>query len=58
MGDQEKEHYHRDQFGNEREEGLHVPNDISTHRPGHFQRLDLEAKIGGGLGAEKVEDRV
>ena len=47
-----------DQFGNEREEGLHVPDDISTHRPGHFKRLDSKAKIGGGLGAEEIRNRI
>ncbi|KAF6220060.1 hypothetical protein HO133_003885 [Letharia lupina] len=57
-GDQEQERYPRDQFGNERKEGLHIPGDLSTHRPGHFKRLDSEAKVGGGLGAEEVEDRI
>lgn len=57
-GDQEQGHYPRDQFGNERRKGLHIPGDMSTHRPGHFKRLDSEAKIGGGLGAEEVEDRI
>ena len=57
-GDQEQEHYPKDQLGNERREGLHIPGDMSTHRPGHFKRLDSEAKIGGGLGAEEVEDRI
>ena len=57
-GDEEPEHYPRDEFGNERREGLHIPGDISTHRPGHLKRLDSEAKVGGGLGAEEVEDRI
>lgn len=57
-GDQEHEHYPQDQFGNERREGLHIFGDMSTHRPGHFKRLDSEAKVGGGLGAEEVEDRI
>lgn len=51
-------HYPQDQCGNERREGLHIPGDMSTHRPGHFKRLDSEAKIGGGLGAEEVEERI
>lgn len=57
-GDKEQEHYPRDKFGNERKEGLHILGDMSTHRPGHFKRLDSEAKVGGGLGAEEIEDRV
>ena len=57
-GFQEQEHYPQDQFGNERKDGLHIPGDMSTHRPGHFKRLDSEAKVGGGLGAEEVEDRI
>ena len=57
-GFQEQEHYPRDQFGNERKNGLHIPGDMSTRRPGHFKRLDSEAKVGGGLGAEEVEDRI
>ena len=55
---QEQEHYPKDQSGNERKAGLHIPGDISTHRPGHFKRLDSEAKVGGGLGAEEIEDRI
>ncbi len=56
--DQEQGYYPRDQFGNERREGLHIAGDLSTHRPGHFKRLDSEAKVGGGHGAEEVEDRI
>ena len=56
--EQEQEHYPQDKFGNERKDGLHIPGDMSTHRPGHLKRLDSEAKIGGGLGAEEVEDRI
>ena len=56
--DQEPEHYPRDQFGNERKAALHLPGDLSTHRPGHFKRIDSEAKVGGGLGAEEIEDRI
>lgn len=57
-GDQEQEHYPQDLFGNERREALHLPGDMSTHRPGHFKRLDSEAKVGIGFGAEEVEDRI
>ena len=57
-GDQEQEHYPQDQFGNERKVGLHIPGDLSTHRPFHFKRLDSGAKVGGGLGAEEIEDRI
>ena len=59
-GDQteETEHYPRDSAGNERRAGLHILGDLSTNRPGHFKRLDSEAKVGGGLGAEEVEDRI
>ena len=57
-GSQEQVRYPKDQFGNERKHGLHIPGDMSTHRPGHFKRLDSEAKVGGGLGAEEVEDRI
>ena len=56
-GDQDHEHYPRDQHGNERKDGLHILGDLSTHRPGHFKRLDSEAKVGAGLGAEEVEER-
>lgn len=52
------EHYPHDQRGNEREDGLHIPGDLSTHRPGRFKGLDSEAEVGGGLGAEEVEDRI
>ena len=58
VGDQEQERYPRDQLGNERKEGLHIPGDMSTHRPGHLKRLDSEAKVGGGHGAEEIEDRI
>lgn len=51
-------HYPRDEHGNERRYALHIPGDMSTNRPGHFKRLDSEAKIGGGHGAEEVEDRI
>ena len=57
-GDQEPVRYPRDKYGNERKAGLHIPGDLSTHRPGHFKRLDSEAKIGGGHGAEEVEERL
>ena len=57
-GSPDQEHYPKDQFGNERKHGLHIAGDMSTHRPGHFKRLDSEAKVGGGLGAEEVEDRI
>ncbi len=57
-GDGERGHYPRDQFGNERREGLHIHGDMSTRRPGHFKRLDSEAKVGGGFGAEEIEDRI
>ena len=55
---EERQHYPRDSNGNERRTGLHIPGDLSTNRPGHFKRLDSEAKVGGGLGAEEVEDRI
>ena len=51
-------HYPRDEHGHERRHGLHIPGDMSTNRPGHFKRLDSEAKIGGGHGAEEVEERI
>ena len=54
----EQSHYLHDQFGNERREGLHIAGDMSARRPGHFKRLDSEAKIGGGFGVEEVEERV
>ena len=44
--------------GTERRAGLHLPGDLSTNRPGHFKRLDSEAKVGGGHGFEEVEDRI
>ncbi|KAL8941463.1 MAG: hypothetical protein Q9211_001819 [Gyalolechia sp. 1 TL-2023] len=56
--DQEPSHYPRDDSGHERREALHIPGDLSTHRPGHLKRLDSEAKVGGGLGAEEVEERI
>lgn len=56
--EREKEHYPRDSKGNERRVGLHLPGDLSTNRPGRFKRLDSEAKVGGGLGVEEVEDRI
>ena len=55
---EQRQHYPRDEFGNERKDGLHIPGDMSTHRPGHFKRLDSEAKIGGDCGAEEVEERI
>ena len=55
---QQTQHYPRDSNGNERRMGLHLPGDLSTNRPGHFKRLDSEAKVGGGVGAEEVEDRI
>ncbi len=55
---EERAHYPRDSAGNERRAGLHIPGDLSTNRPGHFKRLDSEAKVGGGVGAEEVEDRI
>ena len=54
----EPERYPKDRSGNKRKAGLHMPGDISTHRPGHFKRLDSETKVGGGLGAEEIEDRI
>ena len=56
--DEQEEHYPVDQDGKERKEGLHIAGDLSTHRPGHLKRLDSEAKIGGGLGAEEIEERI
>ena len=56
--DQDQPHYPKDELGNERRVGLHIPGDLSTHRPAHFKRLDSEAKVGGGLGAEEIEHRV
>ena len=55
---QDQPHYPKDEVGNERKVGLHIPGDMSTHRPGHSKRLDSEAKIGGGLGAEEIEHRI
>ena len=55
---EEREDYPKDSEGNEKRMGLHIPGDLSTHRPGHLKRLDSEAKVGGGLGAEEVEDRI
>lgn len=57
-GDNEQARYPQDELGNKRKEGLHIPGDLSTHRPGHFKRLDFEAKIGGGFGAEEIDDRI
>lgn len=54
----EQAHYPEDPFGNERREALHIPGDLSTRRPGHLKRLDSEAKVGGGFGAEETEERV
>ena len=51
-------HYPKYKDGRERKAGLHLPGDLSTHRPGHFKRLDSEARIGGGHGYEEVEDRI
>ncbi|KAI4131354.1 MAG: hypothetical protein LQ338_001239 [Usnochroma carphineum] len=56
--DHERSFYPRDESGKERRDPLHIPGDLSTHRPGHLKRLDSEAKIGGGLGAEEVEERI
>ena len=56
--DPEQEHYPKDQSSNERKIGLHIPGDLSTHRPGHLKRLGSEAKVGGGLRAEEIEDRI
>ena len=50
--------YPTDGQGRERRIGLHIPGDLSTNRPGHFKRLDSEARVGGGHGAEEVEDRI
>ena len=33
--------------GMEFEPGLHLHGDLSTRRPGHFKRLDSEARLGG-----------
>ncbi|KAL8720595.1 MAG: hypothetical protein Q9225_002559 [Loekoesia sp. 1 TL-2023] len=57
-GDQERSHYPHDESGRERRDPLHLPGDLSTHRPGHLKKLDSEAKIGGGFGAEEVEERI
>ena len=56
----ERAHYPRDGSGRERREdrALHVPGDLSLNRPGRFKRLDSEAKIGGGHGAEDVDYRI
>lgn len=54
----EQAHYPKNPSGNERREALHIPGDLSTHRPGHLKRLDSEAKVGGGFGAEETEERV
>jgi len=54
----EKAHYPHNANGTERREALHIPGDMSLNRPGHFKRLDSEAKIGGGHGQEEVEDRI
>ncbi|KAI4202044.1 MAG: hypothetical protein LQ350_002832 [Teloschistes chrysophthalmus] len=56
--EQQQSHYPRDTTGHERREALHIMGDLSTHRPGHLKRLDSEAKVGGGLGAEEVEERI
>jgi len=37
---------------------MHIRGDLSTNRPGHFKRLDSEAKVGGGNGFEEMEDRI
>ncbi|KAL8825941.1 MAG: hypothetical protein Q9191_004107 [Dirinaria sp. TL-2023a] len=51
--------YHpHDQSRHERRERLHIPGDVSTHRPGQFKRLDSEARVGGGLGAKEVEETI
>lgn len=50
--------YPRYDNGRERREALHIAGDLSTNRPGHFKRLDSEARIGGGHGVEEVEDRI
>ena len=55
---QEQKHYPREKLSNERQQPLHITGDISTRRPGHFKRLDSEAKVGGGFGAEEVEERI
>jgi len=44
--------------GAKRRATLHIRGDLSTNRPGHFKRLDSEAKVGGGYGFEEVEDRI
>ena len=51
-------HYPKYKDGRERKEGLHIAGDLSTNRPGHFKRLDSEARVGGGHGYEEVEDRI
>lgn len=38
--------------------GLHLHEDLSTNRPGHFKRWDSEARIGNGHGVEEIEDRI
>ena len=37
---------------------LHLPGDLSTHRPGYFKRLDSEAEIGGRRGVQETEARL
>ena len=41
-----------------RAQALHIPGDLSTHRPGHFKRLDSEGRVGGGSGAEEARERI
>ena len=48
----------RDGSQTHRAQALHIPGDLSTHRPGHFGRLDSEGKIGGGFGLEEARERI
>lgn len=57
-GGARKAAYSKDEQGRERRVDLHIPGVMSTNRPGHFKRLDSEARIGDGHGAEEVEDRI
>lgn len=57
-GGARKAAYSEDEQGRERRVDLHIPGVMSTNRPGHFKRLDSEARIGDGHGAEEVEDRI
>jgi len=57
-GGNANERYPTSDDGAERTARMHIRGDLSTNRPGHFKRLDSEAKVGGGHGFEEVEDRI